>query len=74
VHQLDAEHEDVRGIHGPFGKGADLFRICALTIFLTNEKSNGLATARDASGYMAALFTRGNFGCVQFSALPPQAD
>jgi hypothetical protein len=57
------------GLHEPIGVARELYRVCLLTVFYCSNDRCEMATARDASGYMAALFTRAEFGCVQFSPL-----
>jgi hypothetical protein len=61
----------LRGLHGPFGPEAAKYRVCLPTVFATDEHKTalGMAQARDGSGFLAALFTRPEFGCVQFEPL-----
>lgn len=60
------------GLHSPFGELE--YRLCRLTVFTGDGDARvikNLATARDASGYLAGLFTRAEFGCVSFEAIAP---
>jgi hypothetical protein len=69
------EENRVFGLHEPLGADRESYRVCTPTIFSSNERTLGMATARDASGYLAALFTRAEFGCVQFEpTAPPPTD
>jgi hypothetical protein len=45
------------------------FRLCALTVYDDGVPTvDSLATAVDASGYHAGLFTSPKFGCVQWES------
>ena len=64
---------DLYAVHEPFMEGLDKYQICALAAFFGDGETEivSLATARDASGYQACLFTRAQFGCVQFAPAAP---